>query len=213
MKIFGFKFGENEEEGDENIINNNELSENKIEVNSEDEINFFKNVYDSTNTWTSNLGGSIIDTFNSAKEKTGQVYDDSLIYFSETTSSITDATMQNFVSVKEKVGDTYAKFEIKNSLYILLDYIDVSLVLAVLYKLPAPPPAKIALILVAQLLVILQEHKNGEKPSIEDGKTNLEVSNLLKNIDLKTVIPIIDQYQKSIPYGKQVLFIIKLFNK
>ena len=28
MKIFGFKFGENEEEGDENINNKNELSDN-----------------------------------------------------------------------------------------------------------------------------------------------------------------------------------------
>lgn len=211
MKIFGFKFGENED--NENINNKNELSGNKIEVNSENEINFFKNVYDSTNTWTSNLGENLVDTFNSAKEKTGQAYDNSLIYFSETTSSITETTMQNFVSVKEKVGDTYAKFEIKNSLYTLLDFIDISLIVAVLYKLPAPPPAKIALILVAQLLVILQEHKNSGKSSVEDEKINFEVSNLLKNIDLKTVIPIIDQYQKSIPYGKQVLFIIKLFNK
>lgn len=212
MEIFGFKFGENSENKDENPIDKNEV-EISSENNIENEISFFKNVYDSTSAWTSNLGENIIDTFNSAKEKTALSYDNSKNFILETSTSINDSTKQNFVVIRDKIGETYEQIEIKNNLYVLLDYIDLSLVAAALYKIPAPPPAKIALIVVAQLLIIFAEHKKNKENSKNDDTTEFEVSKLLKNVDMKNVISILEEYHKSIPQGKQILSIVKLFSK
>lgn len=226
MKVFGFTFGEkndneiSNQEIIEEIIIDNKISETKnIEDNSENESNFFASIYNSTSSWTSNLGESIAETFNSAKERTGEAYNNSINYISETSSSISNSTKDNFVSIKDKIGETYEQVEIKNNFYLLLDFISIPIVVMALQKLSIAvplPPVKVGIIVLIGLLMIFEEHKkNTAEKSLTTNqineKTNFEVSELLKNVDLKSIISTLQPYEKQIPYGKQVFFILKLF--
>lgn len=223
MKIFGFTFGEKKDDE----ISNIEISEDividttpetkNIEDNSENENSFFASIYNSTSNWTTNIGENIADTFNSAKKKTGEAYN----YISETGSSISSSTKENFVSIKDKIGNSYEQIEIKNNLYLLLDLISIPILIVGLKKLSLAvpdPQVKIGIVLLVGLLVIFEEHKNNTKNSeltkdeINE-KTNFEVSKLLKNVDLNSIITTLQPFEKQIPYGKQFFFIVKLFAK
>lgn len=229
MKIFGFTFGENDNnenlsQEDESKINGWKLripSKIETEDNSENETTFFKSIYNSTSNLTTNFGESIVETFNSAKVKSGEAYDNSIILFSDTSSSVTDLTKQNFVIIKDRIGETYEQIEIKNNLYLLLDLISIPILIIGLKKLSLVvpiPQAKIGIIVLIGFLLIFEEHKSNVKGNelttkeIND-KTNLEVSKLLKNVDLRSIISTLQPFEKQIPYSKQLFFIVKLFAK
>lgn len=198
---------DNDTKEDSETVNNNTVAID----NKDNETNFFGKIAQLTSNLSNKVGNNIAATYNSAKNITGDVYNASINTISDAASSISDTTKQTFVTVKDKVGDSIASIEIKSNLYKLIDLIDVQLIAGALYAIPAPPPAKIGLVVVAQLLILIKENKkNKDNP---DANKEEEIARLLKSVDLKAVIPILESYQKTIPFGKQVVFIVKLFIK
>ena len=226
MKLFGFNFGDSKENesskqiiSDENSIETKTSELENVEDTLQNESNFFSSIYNSTTNWTVNFGESIADNFNIVKEKTGEIYNNSFDYISETSNSISESTKENFVLIKDKVGETYERVEIKNNFYLLLDFISIPLVIIALKKISiaAPlPQVKVGILVLIGLLMIFEEHKTNKNEQLISSnqineKTNFEVSELLKNVDLKSIISTLQPYEKQIPYGKQIFFIVKLF--
>lgn len=162
---------------------------------------------------TTQLGNSVSNQVTGSLDAAVQKGNKAINYVADTSSTLSKNTKKGVATVTDKVGDVCGKFEIKDKLFVLLDLIDVKIVAAALYKIPAPPPAKIALVAIAQVLLILNNHRKNKNNPEKTEEAKQELATVLKNIDLKSAIQTLEKYKQSVPYGAQVVFILKLFIK
>lgn len=96
-----------------------------------------------------------------------------------------------------------------SSWHALLTQIKLPQVVAALHQVPAPPTSKMALIVVAQLLSWLSEQVPVNSDQKQQAVPPRKINYLLQEMDFQQLLTELEQYQKVIPQGKQVLKVLK----
>lgn len=150
--------------------------------------------------------GSLV--YEKVAQNISETYETSASFITEKGNVICDTTAENFVIIKQKVGNIYEQIEIKNNLYELLSKIDLTALKENLTSLTIEnSKGKVAVAAVVTFISIFEKHKlnvlvteNSKAISAEKQQISGEVSSFLSSIDFKETLKIAMPYILYIPH-------------
>lgn len=222
MKIFSFTIGEEKNSIDDCQIEgkSDENIEKEVDDLVSDDKGFFSNMFDYGKSMTSNITDNLTENLNLLTQKSGEIYDDSINFFSEKSLAISESTKENFITIKTAVGKSYEQIEIKNNLYLALSKIDLPIVINHLKNIKTSnQKTRNSILAIIAFLNIFQNHKlkllliDTEQNLLEKKEIDNSVTNFLKDIDMKDVLIEVKPFLLLIPppYGIGAYYILELF--